>query len=378
VKRYRVIGKKRIVAAVRGAIERSGAEVLSESRATEAPFEFEIRTPDGERLALVCYAFLANKYRQRGRPADEHRFQIKYGSDFDSYHEIFIDPKREQITLMFGAHLEKGIFVAVDPAMYNPTWFSRSVEFKTAHCEAARASGWIGWERERSQGRRKKPMPLANNQAEAVVAFTPEHFLRYVFFERLATGLDTGERLLLAERMGELGITRPTEHPLEAHFGLSAHQILDLIWGAFRLEAAVRGGVAEYHLGRYLETVPGMDDVRPLDEDGRPDFEVVYRRRPYLIECKNVLRRPTARGPKVDFQKTRASKRDPCTRYYEASAFDVLAACLHPVTQKWEFRFCCTSMLEAHPKCEGRLSQRVFVAGAIWDARVERLLDRGC
>lgn len=375
--RYRVTRRGPVVARITDALERSGARILCQPRPTEAPFCFVIETADGERIELVCYAFLANKYRQSGRPADEHRFQIKYGSDFHSYHEIFLDPTRQRVTLMFGAHLEEGLFIAVDPAMYNPTWFSRSVEFKSEQLRAARLSGWFGWERERIEGgRRKEPMPLASNETEAVIAFRPERFLRYVYFERLATGLDAGERLLLAERMGERNLTKPDGHPLEQQFGLGARDILDVIWKRFRLEAAVRGGVAEHHLRRYLERVPGMSDVTELDEDSKPDFRVVFRGRPYLVECKNVLRRKTQQGPKVDFQKTRASKADPrCGRYYERSAFDVLAACLHPVTQSWEFRFCPTAALAEHPKCPGRLSQHVIVSGGIWCADVSELLE---
>ena len=87
---------------------------------------------------------------------------------------------------------------------------------------------------------------------------------------------------------------------------------------------------------------------------------------------------PARDGPRVDFQKTRASKTDPCTRYYEQGAFDVLAACLHPVTESWEFQYCCTSKLDPHPTCSNRLSQKVIVAGDIWCGDVRELLDIGC
>src|SRR5207247_1574935 len=165
----------------------------------KGPFEFVVRTPTSERLEMVCYAFTANKYRQQGRPADEHRFQIKYGSEFDRYHTIFIDPQGYKLTLMFGVHVELGLFVAVDPRMHNPTWFSSSVEFKSRDMEAAVTTGWHGWQRERSDARRKQPRPEENLQTETVIGFLPEQFLRYVEFERLASGLACGERLLLAD-----------------------------------------------------------------------------------------------------------------------------------------------------------------------------------
>ena len=377
--RYSVTRRGPIVSAIHEALEASGAKVLSSPKPTVAPFEFEIETPDGERLDLVCYAFLANKYRQKGRPEDEHRFQVKYGSDFSRYHRIFIDPTRKRVTLMLGVHLEEGLFVAVDPAMHNPTWFSRSVEFKTHDLEDVRKeSGWHGWERDRSSVRRKIESPLESNETEILLGFTPENFLRYVRFESVATGLDAGERLLLLENMRDWSPETNLAHKLERQFDLPANEILDIIAGAFRLEAAVRGGVAEHHLGKVLEKISGMDEVDPIDEDGKPDFRVVYRGDPYTIECKNVLRKLSRDGPRVDFQKTRASKNDPCSRYYEQEAFDVLAACLHAVTEKWEFQFCCTSRLEPHPKCEGRLSQKVVVAGDIWTPDVGGLLDVGC
>lgn len=367
MERYRVVRRGAVVARIEEALKASGAEVLESAGPRMAPFEFVIRTPTGERLELVCYAFTANKYGQRGRPADEHRFQVKYGSDFDRYHRIFIDPERQKVRLMFGVHLELGLFVAVDPRMHTPTWFSSSVEFKTRDIEAAAAKGWHGWQRERSDARRKQRRPEENLQTETVVGLRPDQFVRYIEFERVASGLDCGERLLLSDRIekslaeGKILLRAPGRHPLELQLGLPASDILDIISGAFRLAAAVRGGVAEHHLERHLREVPGVRQVRHIIEDGKPDFEVEYRRKPFLIECKNVLAR-TQRGlPKVDFQKTRASKADPCSRFYKPTQFHVLAACLHPVTLLWEFRFTETGTLESHPKCEGRLASNVLV-----------------
>ena len=245
----------------------------------------------------MCYAFTANKYGQQGRPADEHRFQIKYGSEFDRYHTIYFDRKGQKVTLMFGVHLEAGLFIAVDPRMHTPTWFSSSVEFKTRDVEAAAAKGWHGWQRERSEARRKQRRPEENLQTETVIGFQPDQFLRYVEFERVASGVDCGERLRLSDRIEksvterEIVLPGPERHPLELKLGLPASDILDIISGAFRLAAAVRGGVAEHHLERHLRRVPGVRNVRHIIEDGKPDFEVEYRRRPFLIECKNVLAR---------------------------------------------------------------------------------------
>ena len=358
------------------ALEAAGCRVLKAADPHEAPLTFQTLTPGGEILELVCYVFRANKYKQARRPVDEHRFQVKYGSDFTRYHELFIADERNRVTLFFGAHLEEGLFVAADPTMHNPTWFSRSVEFKDEHVQFIHDTGWYGWERPRSMARRKQVLPAESFQTEVLLGFEPEFFWQYIQLERAATGMDPGERLLLIDRLAEL---RPAEatvhHPLEAELGLSAREILDLIDGAFRLKVAVRGGTAEKHLLSLLQLVPGMDEVEQLDQDGRPDFRVVYRGgAPVFIECKNVLRRRQGERIKVDFQRTRASKHDPCSRYYSATEFEILAACLHPVTEEWSYRFRLTSALEPHAKCNGRLSQHVYVNGG-WVEGVEEVLE---
>jgi hypothetical protein len=380
MRRYRVVGREAIVEAIEEALTASRARILKSANPKEAPFEFIVLTPTGERLELVCYAFTGNKYGQQGRPLDEHRFQIKYGSEFDRYHEIFFDPKGNKVTLMFGVHLKLNLFIAVDPRMHSPTWFSSSVEFKTRDLEEAAEKGWHGWQRERSDARRKQRRPEENLQTETVIGFEPDQFLRYVEFERVASGVDCGERLHLSDRIEkavdsqEMLLPGKERHPLELKLGLPASDILDIISGAFRLEAAVRGGVAEHHLERHLRDVPGVRKVRHIIEDGKPDFEIHYRSRPFLIECKNVLARQQQGVPRVDFQKTRASKSDPCSRYYKPTQFEILAACLHPITNQWEFRFAPTKTLSPHPRCVGRLASGVLVRDWAQDLRI--VLDR--
>lgn len=353
-----------------------------------APFEIAVELPNRNRLDLVCYAFTANKYKQKGRPSDEHRLQVKYGSDFTSAHPIYIDETRSRITLFFGYHEEMDLFIAADPAMHNPTWFSSSIEFKEDDLEEASRLGWHGWERDRVAEGRRRIHPLANLCTEAVLAFRPEHFLRYAMFEGATTGLDPGERLLLIDKIGEElqagppGIIAPPaspeilrfDHPLVRQFELPVNELLDLISENFRLLAAVRGGVAEYHLHRLLQRTPDVSEIKKLDQDGQPDFELKYRGKPVRIECKNVLRKVTKSGPRVDFQKTRAAKDNPCSRYYSASQFEVLAACVHPVTERWDFRYFLTRNLEPHRKCAGRLSERVLV-GDDWTTELADVLD---
>jgi hypothetical protein len=124
-----------------------------------------------------------------------------------------------------------------------------------------------------------------------------------------------------------------------------------------------------------LRSVFGERAVEHVDKDGQPDFTVAVGRRRVRIECKNVLRETNRHGlPRVDFQKTRAAKWDPCSRYYSTQSFDVLAACLHPVSKKWEFRFCPTLRLKPHRRCPERLDDRVLVDGDHWSSDVRAAL----
>lgn len=379
MERYRVAGRKDLVTQIEQAVEASGSRLIERPDPNTAPFTLKAVGPDGRTLDLVCYAFTANKYRQQRRPADEHRFQIKYGSAFDRYHNLYLDPKGGRITLMMGVHLELGVFIGVDPRVHNPTWFSSSIEFKERELDATKSKGWHGWERDRSMVRRKRVMPFEDLRTETVIGFAPQHFLKYAEFESVAGGMDPAERLSLSDRIeGQIasGQLAHPHHVLETDFGLTAQEILEVIGSRFRLKAAVRGSVAEHHLGRYLKNVPGVRDVRHVDEDGRPDFEISYKMRTFRIECKNVAARAAKGGPRVDFQKTRASKSNPCSRYYQVSQFEVLAACLQPLTARWEFMFSPTSSLPPHPRCEGRLSDRVIVGGPTWMGALPRVLDQ--
>jgi hypothetical protein len=242
VRRYSGLRRSNIVARIEQALRECGAEILVSAGPTTAPFEFTVKTPTGDHRELVCYTFTANQYRRGGGQPDRHRFQIRYGSYSDRSHQIYLDPRGKKITLLFGVHLEMDLFVGVDPRMHSPTWFPRSVEFKTSDLDAALAQRWHGWERERSDARRKVRRPEESLLTETVIAFQPDQFLRYVEFERLASGLDCGERCLLSDRIenglsqGEALRSAPERHPLEIQLGLPASDILDMVMGRFGRE----------------------------------------------------------------------------------------------------------------------------------------------
>lgn len=333
------------------ALRGEGCQILYSSPPSEAPFRITFETPQGERLGIVAYAFLANSRLTKNRPADEHRFQLKYGSKDGLFHDLWQDPFGLYTTLLVGINTEGGFFVGADPVLHNPTRLFISIEFKQHQVDQILEQGWHVWERER-KGAPEEPV-------EVLVGGTPGSFLSYIRFEREAFGEDQGHRQLLAERALR---HRPTVHALIREFRLSEREVLDLIESAHRLKVAVRGSVAEEHLYRQLRTLPEIRSCVRLTGDG-PDLGVrLVDDRELTIECKNVLRKPDREGlARLDFQRTRAAKSDPCSRYYSPKDFDVVAACLHAITEKWEFRFALPTRLEPHVKCPGKLSSNVHI-----------------
>ena len=353
------------------ALEGAGCRILHTSAPNRAPFRVTFETSMGERMGIVAYAFLANTKLTRHRPSDEHRFQIKYGTKDGELHEIWQDPFELYTTLFLGINPDLGLFVAADPILHSPTKLFISLEFKQAEVDQALSHGWHAWERVKRDPRHND-YPI-----EVLVGGIKSSFLRYVRFERAARGLDPGHRQLLAEKLGDERLVvpkladevsgaiaaSPVTHALAEEFQLSHDEILDLIASAPRLKMAVRGWVAEVHLKEQLDQLPGVDECLRLEEEGGADLRVRYRgSRPLDIECKNVLRQRQADGAmRLDFQRTRASKADPCSRFYAPTDFDLVAACLHSCTELWEFRYALTDSLDPHRNCPGKLSNLVRI-----------------
>jgi hypothetical protein len=336
-------------------------------------------------MGIVAYAFLANNKKIKNRPQDEHRFQIKYGGDLSGLHEIWQDPYGLYVTLLVGINTELGFFVAADPIIRSPTRFSVSVEFKDKQAETILERKWFAWERERRPGKRQDE-PLF----EALVGGTSDQFLRLIRFEREAWGEEPGERHYLAEHFVDSALitasrellAAPAEispehlHALAKEFALPERKVLDLISERRMLKMAVRGSVAEEHLVSALRGVPGVQNCRRLEDDRGPDVELYFQGTKITVECKNSSRVRTKEGfEKIDLQRTRASKADPCSRYYKPSEFDLVAACIHAVTEKWEFKYAPTCDLDPHGSCAGRLSNNVKLDQR-WTADVSAALVR--
>lgn len=378
--------KEPLVGFMIDALTSTGCRIIQHSDPGIAPFQVSFETPLGERMGIIAYAFFANSKPTKNRPNDEHRFQVKYGAKDGALHPLWQDPYGIYTTLFLGINPESGFFVGVDPVLHSPTKMFISVEFKEEQARQIQKNGWNCWEREKTSRGFDSPV-------ETVVGGRPERFLDYIRFEQAALGLDQGHRFLLAEQIGQHGshilslhqkhaagqpITPANArlHHLAEEFELDTDQILSLIDSAPRLKMAVRGWVAETHLETQLRCIPQITELTRLEQDGQPDFDLILQGGRHLrIECKNVLRRPMADGTiRVDFQKTRASKNNPCSRYYRRDEFQVLAACLHPSTEKWEFQYQLTRNLAAHQKCPLHLDNKVRVSPD-WFRSFEELLQ---
>lgn len=332
--------RQQIVDVLTAGIEASGARVVSCSFPDElvAPVFIGAEDGDGRRYGLLAYPFTTTKKTIKNRPSDEHRFQIKYGEPSRVRLErnpLGHDPAGVDVTLVVAIDTEREIIVGLDPLVYAELPMGVSNYYDDDNATAVLRDSWAVWAKEKRKTRSDQGGSWEG--IEAMVGFRPERLLDYARFEALATslGLETGLRARLAE---EFTHGRVSRHQLERLFGISAATILDIVDSNFRLGVAVRGSVAEHHLGDQLRQDPVVAACAPLDKDGRPDFLVtLIDGRQLTVECKNALRETYKSGDaKVETQKTRDSG---AGRKYPFDAFDILAACMFSVTGRWGFRF---------------------------------------
>ena len=358
-----------MLALIEEAFARSHARVLYSTTGDAkgmTPVYLGVETEAGERYGVLCYPFRANKHLIRNRPSDEHRLQIRYGSErtWHLRHPLGRDVAGVDVTLVLGVHVDAGLFIGLDPIAYDPLPMGISIEFKDEHVAATQKAGWHVWERVNRPGTRRRAARTSEG-LETIIAFTPGRLLDYVRLERQASslGLDPPLRFRLAERIGDqAGQPQPT-HALERQFDLSATELLDIIARRFRLGVALRGGVAEYHLERFLAQASNVRAVHQIDQDGEPDLDVEFGSGTQVrVECKNVSPRRYADGTiKIEVQKTRSQRGDPAGRLYRPEQFDIVAACLFSVSGIWEFRFKRSTELTRSPDFPDRIApiQRV-------------------
>ncbi len=364
------------------AVERSGGRVLASSGPSRAPLFLGVEDGDGGRLGLCAYVFLANRRRTRNRPQDEHRLQVRYGDVNNAAwraqaHHVGFDPLGVNVTLVLGAHVESDLIIGLDPLVYDPLPIGISIFFKDADIAQARDAGWHVWERDNISGVRR-PTPRTALGVETLVALKPQRLLDYVRLERDAQslGFDPSLRFRAAREATETG--RATGlHALEQELSLSGADILDIIRERPRLGMAVRGGVAERHLQLVLEADPSVVAVELAQREGPPDFYVTLRsgERRVSVECKNASSKTYADGtPKVETQKTRASKNDPKSRLYDPRQFDVVATSMFGPLGRWEFRYKRSELLDRHATHPDRIAaiQRIDES---WEPTIGGALD---
>lgn len=337
------------------AIRQSHGRTVWDSGPNRAPIYFSIDEGGGILSGALVYPFSAGHQEIRNRPGDEHRLQIKYGDITEEWrqqdHSLGFDPALLETTLVLAVHGEANLIIGLDPLAYDPLPMGIQIGFKASEVEAAQASGWHVWERENRPGRRRDD-PRATGGLETIVAFAPDRFIDYLAFERQAQTmrLDPALRFTAAESASTSRASVQL-HDLEREYDLSATEILEIVSERSRLAMALRGGVAEHHLGRTLASDPLVEKAEVGQQEGPPDFWVTLRDDAQLtIECKNASPKLYANGdPKVEIQKTRASQGDPLSRLYPLDAFDLIAACMYGPTGRWDFRFKKAAQLTPHP-----------------------------
>ena len=329
---------------VEQAVVAAGGRVLASTGASSAPLLLGVEAPDGERMGVMAYVFHANKVDTNQRPSDEHRAQIRYGDVNsrawrESAHPLGFDPAAVDLTVVLVAHPDAGLLLALDPLAYDPLPIGNSIYFKDEDIAAAVRDGWRVWERNTHSGTRKGTVEPG---LETIIAFTPDRLFDFLAVERQAQTLrlDHALRFGVAERGGIQRVGQGM-HELEEAFGLPSFDLLDIIRRKGRLAMAMRGGVAEHHLGLALDADPLVRSAEEGHQEGPPDFFVeLADGRAVTVECKNASPKRYADGtPKVEVQKTRASQGDPTSRFYAPAAFDVVAACMYGPTGSWTFRF---------------------------------------
>jgi len=168
-------------------------------------------------------------------------------------------------------------------------------------------------------------------------------------------------------------------HPLEDEYDLTASELLNAISRRFRAKVTLEGAVAEAHLGKRISTLCDAGIVSRYEEhdlDGYPDYTIWLptSAEGQLIECKNVRDADEAYRQqgievayKVETQKTRTSKSDVSSRFYDCSHFTILAVCLGKKTHQWtDFMFIRSRHLARHKNYPHKLAvmHRVPIPGS--------------
>lgn len=358
---YSPVERGEVHSMVEASVAAAGGRLVFTSGPSAAPLFLGVEGPDGARSGLAAYVFRGGHVRTRNRPGDEHRAQIRYGDVNDrqwreAAHPLGFDPAGVDLTAVLVAHPEAGVLLALDPFAYDPLPIGNSIYFKADDIDRVHRDGWAVWERNTHGGSRKGAVEPG---LETIIGFRPERLFDFLAVERLAQTLKLDHALRF--RAAESGARQraPSQlHDLEQAYGLSYIDLLDIVGRKPRLAMSVRGGVAEHHLGLALGKDPNVTSAEEGQQEGPPDFFVeLIGGEQVRVECKNASPQLYADGtPKVEVQKTRASKGDPTSRFYSSQAFDVLAACMYGPKGDWSFRYRRSDRLEPHAQHPARIA----------------------
>ena len=185
------------------------------------------------------------------------------------------------------------------------------------------------------------------------------------------------------------------KHDLEKKYSLTKEELLDAINSRFRAKVTLEGVVAEVHLGKYIQKLKKAGVISRFevhDKDGYPDYSIWLpgKKKALRVECKNVRNSNEAyreKGKivayKVETQKTRTSKGDPSSRFYDFNQFEILAVCLGKKTHDWtQFMFVMSKSLLRHSKYSKKMAVMhpvplpTSVVAPPWSATLKGLLKR--
>lgn len=175
-----------LLACLTGTLARSGCELLHVDGSAKGTFRLSWENPLLQRTGLRGLLVPLVR-RDRNPDGADATLKIAGTATTDP------DPFGLFTSVVLGIDPSRDLFVAFDPARHFPEDEPLRVSISAAPLRHVLARGWHAWEREEYERD-------GTGFAETLVGFTAPHLVRYVLFERLASGLDTGHRQLLAER----------------------------------------------------------------------------------------------------------------------------------------------------------------------------------
>ena len=172
------------------ALRASGCLVLGEPDAGETPVTMSVDLDYPARIMTLVEVLRAHAIAPSSQEAPLPLF-IEPPPQRPRRHSPLHDVPGLHTRLLLAADLERRFFVAANPIDHDTpaTFAGRTIAGH--HIERILATGWHVWEHDRDD----EEAPV-----EILVGFTPEHFLRYVCFEREAYAEEAGHRHALAER----------------------------------------------------------------------------------------------------------------------------------------------------------------------------------